>query len=83
MPLYIRDERIKALAEEVARLQGTTMTEAVRASLAETKRRIVADRDERRARADAALAEFHRMLAKRGKPLDENILYDEQGNPIL
>ncbi|MDX1540954.1 MAG: type II toxin-antitoxin system VapB family antitoxin [Geminicoccaceae bacterium] len=83
MPLYIRDERIKALAEEVARLQGTTMTEAVRASLAEARRRIEADRDERRARADAALTKLQQMVKKSGKPLDENTLYDDQGNPIL
>jgi len=83
MPLYIRDDRIKALAEEVAKLQGTTMTEAVRAALAETKQRIEADRKSRRERADAALAKMRALIAERGQPLDENMLYDENGNPVL
>lgn len=80
MPLYIRDVRIKALAEEVARLQGTTMTEAVRAALAETKQRIEADRKSRQERMDRALRE---LRARGTDRIDENVLYDEQGNPVL
>ena len=80
MPLYIRDDRIKALAEEVARLKGTTMTEAVRVSLAEAKERIEADRRRRRERAERALRELRSLGTER---IDESILYDEQGNPVL
>lgn len=83
MPLYIRDERIKTLAEEVARLGGTTMTEAVRMALVEAKKKIEDDRQARRAEADAALAELRALVAERGRPIDENILYDERGDPVL
>lgn len=80
MPLYIRDERVKLLAEEVARLTGTSMTEAVRDSLLETKNRIEADRDERRARLDRALRELRSLGTDQ---IDANILHDEDGNPVL
>jgi len=80
MALYIRDDGVRQLASELARRQGRTVTETVRAALLEAKHRLEHDQAERDARARAVIEELRAM--RRG-PVREDMLYDEQGQPRL
>jgi hypothetical protein len=80
MALYIRDDQVRKLAAQLAERQGTTVTEAVRSALLEAQRRL----DQNRAQRDAQIREVIRKLrAMRQRPLREEVLYDEFGQPIL
>lgn len=80
MALYIRDDTVRDLAAELARRQGLTVTETVRAALLEAERRL----GEERARRDAEAREvIHRLRTMRQKPVREEALYDDVGQPTL
>jgi hypothetical protein len=80
MALYIRDDAVRQLAAELARRQGQSVTEAVRTALQQAKERLEADRTRRDAGARAVIEELRAM---RRKPVREDVLYDEQGQPRL
>lgn len=80
MALYIRDDAVRQLAAELARRQGQSVTEAVRTALLQAQERLEADRTRRDARARAVIEELRAM---RRKPVREDVLYDEQGQPRL
>ena len=79
MALYIRDDAVRELAAKLARQQGRTVTETVRAALLEAQRQL----DQERAARDAEAREaIRRLRAMRHSPVSEDILYDEQGQPV-
>ena len=80
MALYIRDDAVRQLASELAKRQGQSVTETVRAALLEARARLEDDRTTRDARARAAIEELRAM---RRRPVREDVLYDEQGQPRL
>jgi hypothetical protein len=80
MALYIRDDRVRQLASELAARQGRTVTETVRMALLEAKEKLEQRRAQRDAQARVVLKELRAM--RRG-PVREDVLYDEQGQPRL
>ena len=80
MALYIRDDTVRNLAAELARRQGLTVTETVRAALLEAERRLDEDRAKRDAEARDAIA---KLRAMRQGPVREEALYDDLGQPTL
>lgn len=80
MALYIRDDAVRQLASELAKRQGQSVTETVRAALLQTKERLEQDRAGRDAKARAVIAQLRAM--RRG-PVREDALYDELGQPRL
>ena len=80
MALYIRDDRVRQLASELAARQGRTVTETVRTALLEAKEKLEQRRAQRDAQARVVLNELRAM--RRG-PVREDVLYDEQGQPRL
>jgi hypothetical protein len=80
MALYIRDDAIGQLAREIARRQGRSVTETVRAALLELEEKLERDRAKRDAEARAVIDELRAM---RRRPVREDVLYDEQGQPRL
>jgi hypothetical protein len=80
MALYIRDDAVRQLASELAKRQGQSVTETVRAALLQAKDRLEQDRAVRDARARAVIEELRAM---RCGPVREDALYDEQGQPRL
>lgn len=80
MALYIRDDAVRELATKLARRQGRTVTETVRAALLEAHRQMDEERTARDAEAREAIG---RLRALRHRPVSEEILYDEQGQPVL
>jgi hypothetical protein len=80
MALYIRDDGVRQLASELAARQGKSVTETVRAALLEAKQRLEQDRAQRDGEARAVIEELRGM---RRRPVREDALYDEQGQPRL
>jgi hypothetical protein len=80
MALYIRDDAVRQLASELAKRQGQSVTETVRAALLQAKAKLEADRAARDAEARAVIEELRAM--RRG-PVREDAIYDEQGQPRL
>jgi hypothetical protein len=80
MALYIRDDGVRQLASELAERQGKSVTETVRAALLDAKQRLERDRAQRDANARAVIEELRAM---RRRPVREDVLYDEQGQPRL
>lgn len=80
MALYIRDDAVRQLASELAKRQGQSVTETVRAALLQAKERLEADLTTRDARARAVIEELRAM--RRG-PVREDAIYDDQGQPRL
>jgi hypothetical protein len=80
MALYIRDDKVRELAAQIAERQGVTVTEAVRAALLKVQHRLERDRARRDAEARKVLL---KLRAMREKPLREEVLYDEFGQPML
>ncbi len=74
MALFISDDGVRELAERLARLQRTTVGEAVRQAL---ERALAHDRAERERRIDQSLA---RLDAMPRRPYNDD-MYDEFGNP--
>jgi hypothetical protein len=81
MPLYIRDDQVKELANEVAALRRATVTEAVREALARRLRELRDEESERRRRVDEFLAVLDAEPDLAPGFTDEH-LYDENGDPI-
>lgn len=82
MPLYIRDDDVRALATELARRRHCTLTDAVRLALQDALDRIETERAEKLRRIDNILAELDAAPDLRpGFKHDD--LYDEEGNPVL
>ena len=78
MALYIRDDKVRELAAKLAKRQGLTLTEAVRAALLDVQNRL----DQDRAARDAEARDVIRKLrAMRRVPVREEVLYDEFGQP--
>ena len=80
MALYIRDDAVRQLASELAKRQGQSVTETVRAALLQAKAKLEADRAARDAKARAVIEDLRAM--RRG-PVREDAIYDDQGQPRL
>jgi hypothetical protein len=80
MALYIRDDAVRQLASELAKRQGQSVTETVRAALLQAKEKLEADRAARDAKARAVIEDLRAM--RRG-PVREDAIYDDQGQPRL
>lgn len=79
MPLYIRDDDVRAMAQRLAEARGTTVTGAVRDALA----RELADLDAAQAERDRKLRALFAKWAADPQPesWSEADLYDEDGVP--
>ena len=85
VPLYIRDDDVKALADQVAASDGVTITEAVRGALREKLMRINQEREARVAekiRRTMAIVESMRELPDLRPGFTDRDLYDDDGDPI-
>jgi hypothetical protein len=80
MALYIRDDAVRQLARELAKRQGQSVTETVRAALLQAKAKLEQDQAARDAKARAVIEELRAM--RRG-PVREDAIYDDQGQPRL
>jgi hypothetical protein len=80
MALYIRDDAVRQLASELAKRQGQSVTETVRAALLQAKAKLEQDRAARDAKARAVVEELRAM--RRGS-VREDAIYDDQGQPRL
>ena len=82
MPLYIRDDEVRQLADQLAKQRGCNVTEAVRRALNEAlghDQAVLADRKQAIAQI---LARFDQT--KQIRPgLTNRDLYDENGMPVL
>jgi hypothetical protein len=86
MPLYIRDDDVKVLADTLAAREGLTITEAVRGALRERLSHVDAEADakvaEKIRRTRAIIEDLKRYPDYRPGFTDKD-LYDEEGSPIL
>lgn len=82
MPLYVRDDRVKELADRVASLSRCTVTDAVRTALELRLKELEDDRAERQRKIDEILAKFDAGPDLAPGFTDKD-LYDEDGNPVL
>ncbi len=80
MPLYIRDDGVKELADQVAALRRSTVTDAVREALALRLKQLEDDAEARRRKIDAFLAELD-AEPDLAPDLTDKDLYDENGDP--
>lgn len=80
MPLYLKDPEIDRVARELAKLEGTTLTEAVSRALADRRERLLADREARKKRIGKLLEEIWALPVLDRRQPDE-MLYDEDGLP--
>lgn len=79
MPLYIRDDQVASMAQKLAGIRGTTVTDAVRRALA--RELADADREE-----EMREEELRRLFAAfdaspEGRPFGDDEMYDEHGLP--
>lgn len=82
MPLYIRDDQVRRLAEELARCRGSNVTQAVRSALEEALGREDAVLAARKRDIGRILARFDVTPQVRPGFTDDD-LYDETGTPVL
>jgi antitoxin VapB len=80
MALYLKDPEVDKAARELARLEGTSITDAVGKAIEERKQRILEDRARRAREVEQILAEVRKLPILDPRPADE-ILYDEDGLP--
>ena len=80
MALYLKDPDVGKAARELARLEGTSITDAVGKAIDERKKRILEDRARRAREVEQILAEVRKLPILDPRPADE-ILYDEDGLP--
>lgn len=78
MAIYLKDPNVDRLAREVARLEGTSITEAIGNALSERHAQLVAAREERERRVDERLARLRALPVLDPRGPDE-MLYDENG----
>ena len=81
MPLYIRDDAVKELASEVATLQRSTVTDAVRDALTLRLQQLQDEQDERSRKIDEFLAKLDAEPDLAPGFTDKD-LYDENGDPV-
>ncbi len=81
MPLYIKDERVAALARDLARRRRCTVTEVVRQALEKEAR---SSRIERQIRWQAIkeIQARARQTWQGPRAFDHDFLYDDQGDPV-
>lgn len=79
MDTLMRDQSLEALAEEVARLEGSSVADAVRRALEQRKARLEEITAKERA-LDALLAEVRKAPVRDPRDPDE-AYYDEIGAP--
>ena len=79
MPLYIRDDDVRAMAQRLAEARATTVTDAVRAALRRELDSLDAARAERDHRLRALFEKWRRQEAPR--PWGDSDMYDEHGIP--
>lgn len=79
MPLHIRDDDVRAMAQRLAEARSTTVTDAVRAAL----RRDLDSLDAAQARRDRRLrAHFEKWRHEEApRPWGDADMYDEHGIP--
>jgi hypothetical protein len=82
MPLYVRDDRVKELADRVAALSRSTVTDAVRVAFEERLRELDDERAAGERTIDEILAKFDAGPDLAPGFTDKD-LYDENGDPIL
>ena len=82
MPLYVRDDHVKELADKVAALSRCTVTDAVRSALEHRLKALESERAQRDRDIDALLARFDAEPDQTPGFTDKD-LYDENGDPIL
>lgn len=80
MAIYLKDPELDALARKLARLEGASLTEAVKRALRERHERLEGERDLKRRRAEARLRRI-RALPVRDASDPDQALYDEHGLP--
>ena len=80
MPLYLKDPDVDKAARELARLEGTSITDAVGKAINERKQRILEDRARRAHEVEQILEEVRKLPVLDPRPADE-MLYDEDGLP--
>ena len=80
MAIYLKDPVLDRAARDLARIEGTSITEAVSRAVEERRRRILRDREKRGRRIEAILAEIDKLPVLDPRPMDE-MLYDEDGLP--
>jgi antitoxin VapB len=79
MPLYIRDDEVWAMAQRLAAIRGTTVTDAVRRALARALEEADREREHREQALRRLFAEFDASPAAR--PFGDDEMYDEHGLP--
>jgi antitoxin VapB len=80
MALLLDDPALEKLAHEVARLEGTSVSDAIHAALAARRQELLDVREEKRREIKAIIAEIHALPVLDDRPPDE-MLYDEDGIP--
>ena len=80
MAIYIKGPGVDRLARELARLEGTGLTEAIGRALSERHARLCAAREAKRRRVEARLARLASLpVVDAGDP--DEAIYDEHGLP--
>jgi hypothetical protein len=82
MPLYIRDDEVRQLANQLAQQRKCNVTEAVREALNEALGHDRAKLADRKQDIAQILSRFDQMEPIRPDLIDK-ALYDENGMPIL
>ena len=82
MPLYIRDDEVRRLADQLAQSRGCNITEAVRSALREALNHDRARFTERKRDVARLLSRFDRTAQLRPGLTDID-LHDESGTPVL
>ncbi len=82
MPLYIRDDEVRRLADQLAQKRGCNITEAVRSALNEALNHDRALLTERKRDIARLLSRFDQAEQVRPGMTDKD-LYDESGMPVL
>jgi len=82
MPLYIRDDEVRHLADQLAKQRGCNVTEAVRRALNEALVHDRAELADRKQEIAQILSRFD-QTEQLQPGLTDSDLYDESGMPIL
>ena len=82
MPLYVRDDEVKKLADEVAAMRRCSLTKAVREALELQLRQLRDDKDERRRQINEIVRSVQALPLLDPHFTDKD-LYDDNGDPIL
>jgi antitoxin VapB len=80
MALYLKDPEVDKAARELARIEGTSITEAVGNAIRERRERLRHELAERERRVREILAEIDKLPVLDPRSPDE-MLYDEDGLP--